>query len=368
MASRDVRMYNPSHRFDTGLLAGPATEPVVAWSHEFLSEVIEVAVWDDTVYCTTRGGAINALGIDGTPLWRFETGWARSSPAAVEGTLYIGGGDCIYALDVANGTQCWAFETDGMIYSSPAVVDKTIYVTSTDSNIYALDAESGTQRWASETDDVLTSSPTVVEGTVYFSGQNQVYALDAASGNQRWAFENDGICDSSLAVVEKTVYVRGVNYLYAIDAAFGSEYWSLEIDKSVKGFVSSPAVVNGTVYVGSNSGHVYALDTNHGAKQWTFETEAKVLSLPVVDGTVYIGSSDNHVYALSSESGTQTSRANSEETGTQVFESAGASDKTDLDKDSPSTTFCPSCGDDLSEFGDAAFCPSCGVELPTTGE
>jgi outer membrane protein assembly factor BamB len=64
---------------------------------------------------------------------------------------------------------------------------------------------------------------------------------------------------------------------------------------------SSPAVVDGTVYVGSNDQNVYALAAEDGSEQWRFQTDGSVVSSPaVVDGTVYVGSSDRSVYALES--------------------------------------------------------------------
>ena len=44
--------------------------------------------------------------------------------------------------------------------------------------------------------------------------------------------------------------------LYAIDAVTGTEKWRFTTGNDV---LSSPAVVNGVVYVGSNDGYLYAL-------------------------------------------------------------------------------------------------------------
>ncbi len=54
---------------------------------------------------------------------------------------------------------------------------------------------------------------------------------------------------------------------------------------------SSPAVLNGLVYVGSNDHNVYALNTTTGAKVWNYTTGGHVLSSPaVVNGVVFVGS------------------------------------------------------------------------------
>src|ERR1017187_6945305 len=63
--------------------------------------------------------------------------------------------------------------------------------------------------------------------------------------------------------------------------------------------ISSPAVANGAVYVGSLDNNVYALNAATGAKLWQFTTGNSVWSSPAVaNGVVYVGSFDNNVYAL----------------------------------------------------------------------
>ena len=62
---------------------------------------------------------------------------------------------------------------------------------------------------------------------------------------------------------------------------------------------SSPTVLDGVVYVGSEDGNVYAADAATGALRWIYQTGAGVHSAPVVsDGVVYVGSGDSYLYAL----------------------------------------------------------------------
>jgi outer membrane protein assembly factor BamB len=68
--------------------------------------------------------------------------------------------------------------------------------------------------------------------------------------------------------------------------------------------LSSPATVNGVLYVGSADHRLYALDLKTGAKKWEFKAEAGVASSPAVaDGTVYISSYDGNVYAVDARNG-----------------------------------------------------------------
>jgi outer membrane protein assembly factor BamB len=68
--------------------------------------------------------------------------------------------------------------------------------------------------------------------------------------------------------------------------------------------VSSPAVVDGVVYVGSNDGKLYAIDGAIGLLKWKFATGARVSSSPAVaDGVVFFGSYDGNFYAVDARSG-----------------------------------------------------------------
>ena len=70
--------------------------------------------------------------------------------------------------------------------------------------------------------------------------------------------------------------------------------------------LSSPVIgADDTVYVGSNSGKVYALNGKTGAEKWEFETGDDVAPSPAIgsDGTVYVGSLDKKVYALDGNTG-----------------------------------------------------------------
>ena len=65
-----------------------------------------------------------------------------------------------------------------------------------------------------------------------------------------------------------------------------------------------PTVVDGTVYVGSDDGNLYALDAKTGTRQWSFSTGGLVRSSPVVvDGTAYFTSADDNLYAVDAETG-----------------------------------------------------------------
>ena len=68
--------------------------------------------------------------------------------------------------------------------------------------------------------------------------------------------------------------------------------------------ISSPAVVAGVVYVGSDDGYLYAIDETAGELHWKFKTGSRIPSSPAVaGGIVYFASYDGNLYAVDAASG-----------------------------------------------------------------
>ena len=126
-----------------------------------------------------------------------------------------------------------------------------------------------------------------LDGAVYFSSlDGDVYAVDERSGAARWRFRTGG---------ERRFSAPGIHGLQP-----STEVMPDPFDV----FLSSPAVWNGTVYVGSGDHNVYALDANTGALRWKFATGNVVHASPAVhDGVVFVGSWDRYFYALDARTG-----------------------------------------------------------------
>ena len=107
---------------------------------------------------------------------------------------------------------------------------------------------------------------------------------------------------SSPAVVDGRVYVGSDNKsVYCLDALTGARIWNYVTNNSV---YSSPAVVDGRVYVGSGDKSVYCLDSMTGARIWNYTINGDLESCPaVVDDRVYVGSGDHDVYCLDALNG-----------------------------------------------------------------
>ena len=248
---------------------------------------------------------INAIdAFTGKLRWTSPRGGGMSGPAVADGVVFVGSSDKnVYALDSSNGDILWQYSTRGIVYSSPAVAYGVVYAGSWDQNFYALDASTGALLWNYTTGGEVRSSPAVADGTVYFgSRDHRLYALDAHTGALLWNYTTGAeMLASSPAVAGGIVYIHSAGTLHALDALEGTLLWSHPVPGSGD---SSPAVVNGVVYIGSVDHNLYAFEALTGDLLWTYTAGGLVRTSPsVANGVVYFGSGDGTIISLDAGTG-----------------------------------------------------------------
>ena len=138
-----------------------------------------------------------------------------------------------------------------------------------------------------------------------------------------WRAPTDGDVISSPAIADGTVYVgSGDGHLYALDLANGERRWRYDAGGAVN---SSPAVGGGLVYATARDGSIFAVDAATGTRRWRITTGPDLplpwghesgdyfLSSPAyLDGTIVVGAGDGGVYALDAATGKQKWRAQTE--------------------------------------------------------
>ncbi len=138
--------------------------------------------------------------------------------------------------------------------------------------------------------------------------ENVLRASNVAGLDMDWTWPTGGRVDSSPAVVNGIVYVGSNDgKLYALDGASGALVWAATTGGVVE---SSPSVSNGIVYVGSDDGRMHAYDAATGVIRWTSGVlGAPLVSSPAVVNTnrsgklVIVGSFSAKVYGLAADTG-----------------------------------------------------------------
>jgi parallel beta-helix repeat protein len=114
----------------------------------------------------------------------------------------------------------------------------------------------------------------------------------------QWKYDTGGVIESSPAIGQDgTIFVGSDSgAMFAINPD-GSTKWRFQTGGRI---TSSPAVYSNTVIFGSEDSYVYKVDASNGSKIWKFDTYGEVYSSPAIDksGNIYIGSCDYNLYAI----------------------------------------------------------------------
>jgi outer membrane protein assembly factor BamB/photosystem II stability/assembly factor-like uncharacterized protein len=353
--------YNPAHTHaspetNDRISASEAPELGRAWtastgaptdtSPAVANGVAYIGSFDGKLYAYDASGSAGCSSTPKvcSPLWTGATGsLLYSSPAVDHGVVYVGSTDGkLYAFDADGASGCsgnpktcaplWTASTGGQIQSSPTVDGGRVYVGSNDSKLYVFDAGGSTgcsgspkicaPLWTAPTGGAVQDSPAVEGGRVYVGSlDNKLYAFDAAgstgcAGSPKvcsplWTGATGGPLYSSPTVADGRVFIGSFdNSLYAFDAAgstgcAGSPKLCSPLWRGTTGwhiFVSSPAIANGVVYIGSEDAKLYAFraDGSSGCSGspkvctplWTatLAGTAAYSSPSIVNGTLFIGS------------------------------------------------------------------------------
>lgn len=212
---------------------------------------------------------------------------------------------------------------DGSASGQPAANGTTAFFGTTDHQLIAVDLQNGKVRWRART---VAATPNTLfglkvilaAGGVVF-GDYSIYCFDQLSGAKRWVFdpEAQGIDGHAAGAYEpstdgQTIYAgSGSGHVYAINASDGGLVWTNPLSVDGATSIFNPVIDGGVLYVtvrhftNPSTGAITALDRSNGDVLWwhVFPSEAPTGSGPVgkvvVHGGTVITSNDNgKIYAL----------------------------------------------------------------------
>jgi outer membrane protein assembly factor BamB len=252
----DLRLlfYQPSSRIETGTRSGEwATYARTPDHQHFIDQNVS---------------------FKGKVLWTLaQSELVDSSPAVVDGVLYVGDNFKVVALNASNGKILWTYSTTGPVNSSPAVAGDLIFLGLLDGRVIALNRHSGKLQWEFKTGNFIFGSPTVVDGLLYIgSGDRYLYALDAQLGTLAWKEQATGKMIQSPAVRDSIVYAASdANKLYSLSGRTGARRLEFFLTGTM---IDSPVVSPTIVYGVTHDGRLIAL--KHKARQYPWSHGLKV--------------------------------------------------------------------------------------------
>lgn len=198
-------------------------------------------------------------------------------------------------------TNIWTFNMESPIFSTPAINnDSEMFVASNNGVLKCIAIEDGDEKWSIDLKNEITSSPIVDNDNVYISTHEKIYAINKNTHKISWSKDISGI-ESTPSVVDGKIYFGSNNgHVYGLNNETGDETLKVELKGEIK---SSPLVVNNTIYIGSTDNKIYALDLN-GNEKWTYTTGDSVISSPAYgDEKIIVGSDDGYLYVLNQSNG-----------------------------------------------------------------
>lgn len=305
--------------------------PITSWPGYTVRENTAYLASANQLVAVNIGGDTAGNALNGWPIESANAaiGYYTTPALSADGKiLYVGteqmngnNGQVVAYTSIERGAEIkpnpkWSYPlttTDyipGNIYGAIVLDDGALYFGDGKGAVFALKADDGRPLWPApvQTGARIWSSVVVDDQKVYAASQDHhLYAINKNNGTQAWVFPTDGTNIEALVgsptVYDGTVYVGSFGgTLYAVTAATGQLKWSHQAEG---GLWDGPALVDGMLYFGDQGGNVYALDAATGQnKKWSVKVEGGVKMTPlVVDGVVYVGTDRNRLYAFKADTG-----------------------------------------------------------------
>jgi len=211
----------------------------------------------------------------GSLLWNANVGSnCISPPTAANGIVFASAGGAVHAVNETNGAVLWTMPVEYGDHSSPAITPGSVFVSYSCPQAYAFSPATGQLLWhySSCCSGGGGKTPVVHASQLYvrdsYCTQANGLVLNANTGTLIRAFRSNRLPAflGNLGLFLQNGTLNGVN------STNGQILWSFTGDGSL---TSAPLVVNHTIYIGSNSGMLYGLNSN-GQQVWSTQVGAEI--------------------------------------------------------------------------------------------
>ena len=291
---------DPAH---TGSQFDTVSPPLMQrWSRDLGSPVSYPLIAGGKIF-VLAGTTIYALNsTTGATVWGpIDIGLSRGLAYDSGRVFAVNHGGLLRAFDATTGTQVWSTQLSGQAFTSPpTAMGGTVYVSGL-GTLYAVSAQDGTVKWSNPNAGGDQSSPAVTTTAVYVSYTCPAFSVSTSTGTINWQLTSTCFGGGGRTPVfyHSRVYIRnnGLGNL-TLDSGTG-----IPVAENPPG--KAPAFHGSTGFFLNHSSTLEARDISSGAVKWSFTGDGNLSSAPiVVNGTVYIGSTGGKLYALDESTGT----------------------------------------------------------------
>jgi len=276
--------------------------------------------------------------------WIYNTGASAMTAPGIASIFAVSNDRILHSIQQGTAGGDWApgwrpFAMNGPSQARPSVVSmnnnringapKVAFIGSQDGYVYAVNAATGAELWGTQIGQMVQTAPSValreygiglttvdliIAGTRNSAPPNGVYALNTQGGGITWSYTGGGTYTIGVIGGQVSIDYATRRIYFASRAASSSTnqnhtLWCLSFDDTTVTRVwsiplgdidGSPVLRNGTLYVGTNSGGVYAINPNDGSVLASLATDdgpIKGFPFPNSDGRIYF-STTNRVWSL----------------------------------------------------------------------
>ncbi len=242
------------------------------------------------------GGVSGSIGDSPGVAYRIEGAEpVIASPVLIDDTGFVpdGSGELV-AFEVSTGEVRWRSsvgKTDASIVAS----SDSVFSVSATGVVRRHDPGTGDIAWESDLDGATRSSPLLFDGALWAAVGDELVVLDPSSGVRRHSIALQAQVDSSPAASGNVIVIgTRSNTLAFVDVtSLAAEFVELpepseEMTTYADGLAATPAIVGGSVYVGSTTGALLSASLS-GDIQWLVDVGSPIYgSVAVGDGVGFV--------------------------------------------------------------------------------
>ncbi len=261
------------------------------------------------VFVGANDGTVDAVySSNGTTAWSTSVGGNVSAPIYAQGRLYVttSTGN-VSAINESTGATYWTVTLPSKITSAVSLnsTANLLVVGQSSGNVTELNSLTGATQWNFKTGGAVDAAATISGGVVYIgSTDKNVYAIDQSTGTKIWSFTTGGTVIDTGVLSDHYTYNGGQlefavgasdGKLYVLSALTGALFYTV----TTHGPIVGVAAAEGIFVMETAKGQISAARAYTPLNVWKYPTTGVLTTTPaIVDGTIYVADANGSFYAF----------------------------------------------------------------------